>query len=517
MSFTVRTLKNTKPPKKRLRLPATIPGLSQVKKFLLSKQSVSTKKPKTGFQRLLAIGIAVVIAIAISAIMIRLLIALQIVSIGSFFGSLSDSIATDADGHINVLLLGQGDEGHEGVDLTDTIMIASIDAKDTNSIMLVSLPRDLIVDSTFLGDKNIASGRRINTLYRDTKNRYVYNGDSKNVASAKAMRQVQTELSRITGIELQHTIKIDFIGFTKVVDQLGGITIDVPATIVDREYPNNNYGYQTFSIQKGIQTLDGETALKYARSRHSTSDFSRSARQQQLIKALALEAKEQEILTKPSMIFKLLEIMNENFETTATTGELVQLASLGKKVGTETLITMQINDRNGLFNTLPQPGGILYTPPREQFGGAAVLLPVSTPEFPLTWNKLQATLYALKEHRFLYEANPTISILNAGARSGAARLLAGELIRYGLNITEVANADIDADLPTSIVHIRTMLAEDGTEDTNKTKALEKFVVTLPFSATELPSELPAEQTADITIIVGEDFAYEPLEFYLPQE
>lgn len=516
MSFTVRTLKNTKPPKKRLTLPATIPGLSQVKKFF-ARISPPVKKNKTAFQRLLAIGIALVIAIAIGAIMIRLLIALQIVSIGAFFGSLSDSIATDASGHINVLLLGQGDAGHDGVDLTDTIMIASIDPKDTDSVMLVSLPRDLIVDSTYLGDKSIAAGRRINTLYRDTKNRFVYEGESKSIASAKAMRQVQTELSRITGIELQHTIKIDFIGFKKVVDQLGGVTIDVPYTIVDREYPNENYGYQVFSIQKGVQTLDGETALKYARSRHTTSDFSRSARQQQLIQALALKAKEEEILTKPSMIFKLLEIMNENFETTATTGELVQLASLGKKVGTDTLVTMQINSRNGLFNTLPQAGGILYTPPQEQFGGAAVLLPVSSPEFPLTWSKLQATFYALKNNRAVYVQNPTVSILNAGARSGAARLLASEFIRYGFNVTEVANATIESDLTTSIVHVRPIVQPDNTADTNATKTLEEFVAKLPLVATQLPNELPSEQTADITIIVGEDFTYETLATYLLPE
>lgn len=514
MSFTVRPLKDSIPKRSYVQpLKAALKAIVPIKKKT-NPNTLQTIWQRVSKSRLFVIGMAIVVAIAIIAIVIRLLIALQIVSIGQFFGSLSDSLPTDARGHINILLLGQGDQGHDGVDLTDTIMVASIDPKNTNSVVLVSLPRDLIVDATFLGDKNITSGRRLNALYRDIKGKYLYDGETKAAANAKAMRQVQTELSRMTGIDIQYTIKIDFIGFKNIVDELGGITIDVPYTIIDREYPDENYGYQTFNIQKGLQTLDGETALKYARSRHTTSDFSRSARQQQLISALANKAKEDGILLKPNVLFNLLSILNENFATTASTGELVQLASLSKKVDAQNVITMQINDRSGYFSTLPEPGGILYTPPREDFGGASVLLPISVPEFPVTWVKLQSVINLLNTYRAVYLQKPTISVLNAGARSGTARSLAYEFSRYGFEVAEIANADIDKDLPTSVVQVRPKLNPDGSINKDVTSALESFAKKLPFTTGLLPSNLPAIQQSDITIIVGKDYVFQPIDTFL---
>ena len=92
------------------------------------------------------------------------------------------------------------------------------------------------------------------------------------------------KVSEITGQSIDEYMVIDFSGFKSIVDALGGIEIDVPKDLVDREYPDNNWGYEVFSVRRGLQTFNGERALKYARSRHSTSDFDRSERQQLIIK-----------------------------------------------------------------------------------------------------------------------------------------------------------------------------------------------------------------------------------------
>ncbi len=92
------------------------------------------------------------------------------------------------------------------------------------------------------------------------------------------------KVSEITGQGIDGYIVIDFSGFKNIVDALGGIHIDVPKDLVDREYPDNNWGYEVFTVRAGPQDFDGATALKYARSRHSTSDFDRSERQQLLLK-----------------------------------------------------------------------------------------------------------------------------------------------------------------------------------------------------------------------------------------
>ncbi len=80
---------------------------------------------------------------------------------------------------------------------------------------------------------------------------------------------------------------IDFTAFVRLVDALGGIEIDVPRAIVDSEYPTPDYGVTTIRFDPGLQQMDGERALIYARTRHADDDFGRAERQQQVIQAVA--------------------------------------------------------------------------------------------------------------------------------------------------------------------------------------------------------------------------------------
>lgn len=86
------------------------------------------------------------------------------------------------------------------------------------------------------------------------------------------------------GIEIQYYSLVDFGGFKNIIDTLGGITIDIPEGFTDTTYPTPDNGYMTIHFDSGVTLLDGEKALQYARSRHSTSDFARSLRQQQIVK-----------------------------------------------------------------------------------------------------------------------------------------------------------------------------------------------------------------------------------------
>jgi anionic cell wall polymer biosynthesis LytR-Cps2A-Psr (LCP) family protein len=81
-------------------------------------------------------------------------------------------------------------------------------------------------------------------------------------------------------------LELDFTGFVAVIDALGGLELEVPETIVDDHYPTPDYGVTTITIPAGRQHMDGATALIYARTRHADSDFRRSQRQQQLLRAL---------------------------------------------------------------------------------------------------------------------------------------------------------------------------------------------------------------------------------------
>lgn len=412
------------------------------------------------------------------AIGVQALIHTKVLNIRTLVSVTGADLPRDAFGHVNILLLGTGDESHDGVDLTDTIMIASIDPKKNGSIALFAIPRDLYVRSARMG-----SGR-INSLYRDFKHWMIGKGFSEEAASQEALRELSAEIGRLTSVEIQKIIKVDFIGFVQAVDAVGGIDIDVPYTLVDREYPGPNYSYVTFSIDKGPQHLDGETALKYARSRHSTSDFSRSARQQQIIKALGQKVKDEGILSSPSKLLELLRIMENHVETTLSTRELVGLGGIGMNLSTANVESMQLSISD-------EAGGFLYTPPREAFNGASVLLPYS-------WKQVRALTHLFINLRDPLLPHAPIRILNAGAPEGSGRRLGRELRLYGFDITETVNAE-DRNQEASYM--------EATQEDAATAMFLAATLGVPLRTVEQPETTGTGARLPITISLAKDFVF----------
>lgn len=289
----------------------------------------------------------------------------------------------------------------------------------------------------------------------------------------------------------------------------------MPEAINDTEYPDENYGYELFSISAGPAHLDGKTALKYARSRHTSSDFSRSARQQQIIVAIAEKVKQEKLYKNTETVTDLLKIFAENIVMTTTVRELIGLAGLGENIASDHIITMQLNDRNALYDSAIEAGGFLYTPPRDQFDGASVLLPVSIPEFPVTWKQIETLSGLLFRQRSVYLQHPTIAVLNAGAKSGLARRLGNELIRYGFNVERIENLAVpkaelqDANFASYVYASR---PEDATVKAFFADLLRFTIVTHPVPL------IPTEQQSQIVIVLGKDYAYQPLQNLLaPRE
>jgi len=140
--------------------------------------------------------------------------------------------------------------------LTDTIMVISIN-RDKNIINLLSIPRDYW--DTYYGDK-------INRIYR----KHGFDAFVKSV-------------TKITDLKIDKFVRIDFEGFIKIIDHLGGIWIYNEEDIFDKRYPSADYKYETYELKKGYHNLNGADALKFARTRHGDSDFRRAARQQEVI------------------------------------------------------------------------------------------------------------------------------------------------------------------------------------------------------------------------------------------
>ncbi|MEK7545130.1 MAG: LCP family protein [Patescibacteria group bacterium] len=277
------------------------------------------------------------------------------ISFRSIISVLATDLKEDRYGHTNILLLGTGSVGHDAADLTDTMIIASID-EAKNKVTFVSIPRDL-----YIKDKKYG-GMRINNVYFAVKKEYA--------DSTYALDVLQQHMENVIGMDIQYRIKIDFSVFKEVVDAIGGIDIFVPEMINDPLYPKGETGfYETFFIPQGLQHMDGETALKYARSRHSTSDFSRSARQQSIISAIKEKAKKAGITNNTDMMEDLYNVIEPKIETNIGIREMITLAEIGSKM-----------DQGGMGNYLihddpSRCGGFLYPPEKELYGGASVLVP----------------------------------------------------------------------------------------------------------------------------------------------
>ena len=195
-------------------------------------------------------------------------------------------------------------EGHEGANLTDTMIVASLNHAD-NLVSMISIPRDLYVEN-----EKVGWGTRLNSIYE-----YVL--DSSGDPDV-AMKELETEIEKILDVDIHYYAKIDFQGFEEVVDALGGITIEVGETIIDDAYPaqaGSDYLFDPFYLEAGIQELDGETTLKYVRSRHNSSDFDRAAKQQQVLEALKDKALSMGVLANPGKIKDVYWAISRNFES----------------------------------------------------------------------------------------------------------------------------------------------------------------------------------------------------------
>lgn len=480
--------------------------LIPVVRFFRTWQQQERKEEKRAWR----VGILKKTAVALLSIFLALFVlggvvqglaALQVISLKSMFFAAGAEIAKDKDGFTNVLLLGHGGPDHDGVDLNDTIMVASIDPGKTKSAVLLSLPRDLYA----LHTEKMGKGR-INSLYRDYKSALRSQGLKEQEASQQALKEFGKEIGEMLGLDIHHVIKVDFNAFVKVVDAMDGVDIVVPQDIVDPEYPGPNYTYQTFAMKAGPQHLDGETALKYARSRHTTSDFDRSARQQQLLAALAEKAKAEGVLRSPSKLTSLFQAVAKNTETTLSIREIIGLAALGAKIDQQNIISVQLSTLNGLYGEGSSGGGFLYNPPRELFDGASVLLPVSIPEYPVTWRQIQHFVSLLFRSRSIFLARPELAIFNAGGETGSANRLGAELSRYAFDVTHTGNAKDMEKIDVSFIAPRT---------DSDAPAATFLANILGMEIGILPPQLPLEDVGTVTIILGKDYEYTPLQDLLP--
>lgn len=502
MSFQTRHISDRKKKKRRIKWGSLLSlGLMVLRPlYELGVKFEERRKREQRLKKAVSVGAAVILALTIALLVLSLLIKLGGISLTSAVQVAGTAINADENGMTNILLLGQGDE--TGQDLTDTIIIASIDPVNTKSAALLSLPRDLYFLNTE-GAMTTEKGK-LNALWRDERVALVRKGTEKSEAGRMALRNLADTIGKAFDIPIHHTVMVDFAAFEQVIDAIGGVDVDVPATIDDTEYPGPNYTYETFHIDAGRQHLDGKTALKYARTRHTTSDFDRSARQQQIIHAAMAKAKESGIAKNPRKILDLYGILSEHMLTDIKTRQMVTLGSIAKDMEKERFLTLQLNNVNGLYGDQQWQGGLLYSPPRDLFDGEFVMLPISIPEFPVTWKQVRLLTNLYFGNRDLYLPKPTFSILNGGAQEGTAGKLAREFTRFGFEVETISNVPDRKEFPGSHIITRSAASEGIAEFFGASLGLK------PEKPEEW-TEILKDRAGDITFVLGEDFIFEPFQ------
>jgi len=170
----------------------------------------------------------------------------------------------------NILILGVDARPGEGTATrTDTIILATVDPQQPYVGML-SIPRDLYLTIPGYGPNRINAAHLL--------------GES--AIPGSGIYLTQQTIEQNFGVHMDRYMRLNFQAFVAIIDAAGGVEIDVPNYIIDTEYPTPDYGVMTIEFQPGLQHMDGANALIYARTRHTTSDFDRAARQQQVISAL---------------------------------------------------------------------------------------------------------------------------------------------------------------------------------------------------------------------------------------
>ena len=351
---------------------------------------------------------------------------------------------------LNVLLLGLDARGENSTTQnTDTMIVLSLDPVNKTAAML-SIPRDIYINRPgLLVDKINAA--------------YAFGG-------ADLARRVVDDL---LGIRLNAYAIVDFDAFTKIVDSVGGVVVDVRRPVHDEAYPTADYGIERLDIASGPQLMDGPTALRFARSRHDTNDYSRAQRQQLVLSALRTRLTEGDLLRSlPAIVDRVGSAVQTNFDP----ANVLPLARFGSGI-----------DGSAIRSEVLYPCGGDYPHCELQYSG-------SDGGFFLLPDRAKVRDFAASmfyDPQVKSEA-ASIEIRNTSGRSGLAQSVADRLVERSFSVSMVTNG---ASAGRSAVLVR-----NGAKRYTA-NALAQQLGGLPVDA------LPAgEQTsADIVVRVGSDF------------
>jgi LCP family protein required for cell wall assembly len=458
---------------------STLSAVQSQREIDTPKKRFRKKQPVSRFKRIAKLSSAFM-AIALLFFGVKALIALQRITERNFGQgalALQDNIdpsqlQKEGDGRVNVLAIGIGGEDHPGGQLADTILVISIDPFN-NEAAMVSLPRDFYL--------------RVPGHYSSRINAVHAMGESSGKNQGGGPKLLSDTVEQVLDIDIHYYVRVDFDGFVKAVDTVGGIDVDVKERLYDgaTELIYKDFGGPRFSYEPGRHHLDGKRALQFARCRKSTScgsDFGRAARQQQVIVSLKDKVLSIPTLTNPLKVVGLLDAAGSHARTNIDIrNELPKFMEIAKRIDSA-------NIRNFVFSNAP--GGLLSS---RTIGGAYVLVPQAGLD---NFTRIQQFVHSdIFRDGFLKKENAKITIMNGTSKAGFATRTAEYLKGYGYDVVKITDAPVKTS--ETIIY-------------DQTNGQKPFTMALLEKRMKKPiqSGAPAGTTSssDIIIVLGDDFA-----------
>jgi LCP family protein required for cell wall assembly len=365
---------------------------------------------------------------------------------------------------VNILFMGADYRQGQSHWRTDSLIVVTVDPLKER-IRMLSIPRDLWVYIPGYGHE------RINTVDFLGERMGVNNGH------ADLLRQV-IELN--LGIPIHYHVRVNFDGFEKIINTLGGVTVQVDCpleeTFRDRRSPT---GWSRFAIQPGIHHMDGRTALLYARSRKTTSDFDRARRQQAIMKGVWQGALAADVISDGPRLYTILK---DSVETDLSLQDMLALGYVGIRVRPSGIRSYFID------HTMVQS----WTTP----AGAAVLLPIPS-RIAETVSKMFSTDDVADQTQQRVDQESTkIMVLDGIGNPELANLLASQLRWKGLKVVKVQPAD-------RTDYVRSVIIDNGTR--KKAQSLNMLCALLGVQPDAVQSGREANSNVDFVVIMGRNY------------
>lgn len=365
----------------------------------------------------------------------------------------------ESSGRVNILLMGIGGGTHDGADLTDTMMIISLDTKN-KQVAMISIPRDLYAKIGNYGYSKINAANAYGKMYK-------YDGGGPKLA--------EETVSKVVDQPIHYYALVDFEGFKKIIDIVGGIDVYVDKDLYDPLYPDG-----TFSIKKGQYHMNGDLALKYSRSRETTSDFDRAKRQQTILVATKEKILSTQTLLNPVKITSIISALGDHIKTDMNINEGQRVIDYAKKIDNSKIINKVFDtSANGLLVNESDPAAGYILVPRIGIGN---------------YKEIQDAVKNIFSESRLAGESATIAVLNGTTKSGLALNLAERLKNQKFNVTYTGTAD-------SSTYKKTVI----NDYTNGQKAATLDALKNLLNASVVTKQTQGSSDADIEIILGQDY------------